>query len=222
VREVLRSIWKRSPSQVRRPYTAYAYFTLSVCLTFVPLGLREKLNSNIPPWLRASIGGQVYPGAFFFLDLNPHLSQQLDDARSDSRTNPGWVEWILQGQPRSSGLPTVQGDSSQRNNPLLLCIDWTGCTPEEHRVQNVLADIVLRQWVGHGRSQGQGATTGVGTIGTLIYVLWWDEPAFLYDHAKHIYIPPENKSATTYITTSLRRTRVPSPGVSLVSPTSPS
>jgi hypothetical protein len=87
------------------------------------------------------------------------------------------VEWILQGQPRSSGSPTLQGDYPQRNNPLLLCIDWTGCTPEEHRVQNVLADIVLRQWVGHSRpqrqEQGQGATPDIGTIGTLISVPLW-------------------------------------------------
>lgn len=102
--------------------------------------------------------------------MNPHLSQQLDDARSDSRASPAWMEWILQGQPRSSGVPTLQGDYSPKA-PLLLCVDWTGCTPEERRVQNVLADIVLRHWVGYRQAKPQereqGTTLDRGTIGAL-------------------------------------------------------
>ncbi|KIM20554.1 hypothetical protein M408DRAFT_333931 [Serendipita vermifera MAFF 305830] len=126
--------------------------------------------------------------------LTPYLSwKESGSTSNNSRTSevPEWMRQISQIsiKPESSN----RFDShkiSARPKSLLLCVDWTGCAPQEQRMQNVLADVVLSQWQNAIHSVEKGVMNTIVCDNTHHYLFENEKSPFLRTLSRTTYGSP--------------------------------
>ncbi len=142
--------------------------------------------------------------------LNAYVSLQMHEAQEkspESRRIPEWIRWIQHGAALSA-------------HRRILYVDWTECTPEEHRIQHVLADIVLRQWhachSSHLLQTERGGKT-LSTIGMWQVVCPVGDELMIFLYIQCVIIPSTTSSSTTRVHSSEA-----SPGFPMALPLPPS